>query len=310
VSRLTLPDGLAWLKHLIPRAGFPLKNGTRYRPFFVVGSGRSGNTLLRRVLYAHPELHIPPETYVLGYAIRLFRQNRNLRWKDLVNLVLSLFEYYPAFDTFGVPTLGPLAVRLGTIPPEQRSLSAILDGFYRYHAEVTESACARWGDKTPDNTYYLDAIRRVFPEAQFIHMVRDGCDVAYSYVETGMFRTEREAAAVWLDMVRRGRRFCRSFPDGCLEVRYEDFVTRPEPVVRNVCGFLGVDFLPGMLDSAEVAARMGDVAALEHHRKVRAPIRADSIGKGRRAFADSQKKAVQEIIGPALEELGYDPCVD
>jgi hypothetical protein len=310
VSRLTLPDSLAWLKHLIPRAGYPLRNGARYRPFFIVGSGRSGNTLLRRVLYAHPDLHIPPETYVLGHTIRLFRQNRNLRWKDLVHLVLSSFEYYPAFDTFGVPTLRPLAVRLGKLLPAQRSLSAILDGFYRYHADVSERPCVRWGDKTPDNTYCLDAIRRVFPEAQFIHMVRDGCDVAYSYVYTGMFPTEREAAVIWSDMVRRGRRFCSSFPDCCLEVRYEEFVTRPEPSVKKVCGFLGIEYLPGMLDSGDVAANMGDVSALEHHSKVRAPIRTDSIGKGRRGFTGAQKKAVHEIIGSDLAELGYDPCAE
>lgn len=266
--------------------------------------------MLRRVLYAHPDLHIPPETYVLGYAIRLFRQNRNLRWKDLVHLVLSSFEYYPAFDTFGVPTLRPLAVRLGRLPREQRSLSAILDGFYRYHAELSERPCVRWGDKTPDNTFYLDAIRGVFPEAQFIHIVRDGCDVAYSYVDTGMFPTEREAAGAWLDMVRRGRLFCRSFPDCCLEVRYEEFVTRPEQIVRNVCGFLGVEYSPAMLDSGDVAATMGDVSALEHHSKVRSPIRTDSIGKGRRGFTGEQKKAVQKIIGSDLAELGYDPCAE
>lgn len=308
MSRHTLPAGLAWLKHVIPGAGFPLKNDTPYNPFFVVGSGRSGNTLMRRILYAHAGVHIPPETFVLGYAIRLFRQNRNLRWKDLVHLVLSTFEYYPAFDTFGVDSLRPLAVRLAKAPRPQRSLSFLLDAFYRYHAEICGRPCERWGDKTPDNTFHLDAIYGVFPASQYVHMVRDGCDVAYSFVNTGMFPSATEAAGIWLDMVQRGRRFCRSHPDCCLEVRYEDLVTRPRETVETVCGFLGIEFESGMLDSDGVAATMGDVSALDHHRKVMKPIRPDSIGKGRRAFSAAQKKEVQAVLGPVLEELGYDPC--
>ena len=52
--------------------GYRLRGQERYRPFFIIGAARSGNTLLRRVLYAHPEIHIPPETFVLRAAIRKF----------------------------------------------------------------------------------------------------------------------------------------------------------------------------------------------------------------------------------------------
>jgi hypothetical protein len=260
------------------------------------------------VLYAHPDLHVPPETFVLGYSIRLFRQNRNLHWKDLVHLVLSTFEYYKAFDAFQIDSLRPLATRLVGLPRERRCLAAILDGFYRYHAEAAGRACVRWGDKTPDNTFYLDRIQSVFPEAQYIHIVRDGCDVVYSFMNTGMFPSAAQAAEIWLKMVEHGRRFTRGHPGSCVEVRYEDFVSRPEETVRGLCDFLGVEFRSDMLESQEIADEMGDVSMLEHHRNVAAPITPASIGKGRKNPSNDQKKIVQKIIGPTLDELGYNPC--
>jgi hypothetical protein len=139
-------------RHIIPFTGYPLNRKEAIRPFFIIGSGRSGNTLLRRILYAHPELHIPPETYILGRTIKLFLENRNMRWTDLVYLVLSQFEYYPEFVTFEI-TLRPLVQRLVVAPKDVRSLAFILDSFYRYHAETKSIHCKRWGDKTPMNTF-------------------------------------------------------------------------------------------------------------------------------------------------------------
>ena len=104
-------DVLLTLRSGIPGLGHPLQRGEPYRPFFIVGSGRSGNTVLRRMLCAHGDLHIPPETYVLGDVIRVFRRHRGLLWRDLVPLVLGKFEFYPEFVTFDV-SLRPLARRV------------------------------------------------------------------------------------------------------------------------------------------------------------------------------------------------------
>lgn len=71
------------------------------RPFFIIGSGRSGSTLLRRILCANPELHIPPETYVLGPAISLWEATEGDAWPVRVGRILDLFERHPEFETFG-----------------------------------------------------------------------------------------------------------------------------------------------------------------------------------------------------------------
>src|SRR5438876_7266314 len=69
----------------------PLHRNEGFRPFFIVGAPRSGNTLLRRFLTSHPDLSIPPETYVLGSCIKVFRANRHLSWELLVELMLARF---------------------------------------------------------------------------------------------------------------------------------------------------------------------------------------------------------------------------
>ncbi len=101
----------------------PLCAGERFAPFFIVGSGRCGTTLLRRILAAGGQVHIPPETYKVGPAVRFFRRNRDRAWSFLVRGVLSMFEYHPMFERWKI-SLRPLAAELGELPPGRRSLAA------------------------------------------------------------------------------------------------------------------------------------------------------------------------------------------
>ena len=145
-------DHFYGLKQIVPFRGYPVSREENLIPFFIIGSGRSGNTLFR-----------------------------HLAWKDLVYLTLSQFYHHKEFETFNLE-LRPLVNQLLLVPYELRSLNIILDHFYKYHAETQGISFNRWGDKTPLNTFFLDLIFNVFPKAQFIHIIRDGCDVVPSYV--------------------------------------------------------------------------------------------------------------------------------
>ncbi len=179
---------------------WPLHGRERFRPVFIIGSGRSGNTLLRRILQAGSDLHIPPETFVLGRAIRLFLRNRHMPWNYLVRLVMGLFEFHREFDKFEV-VLRPLVQKLAEAPQESRNLASMLNAFYQYHGRETEQTFVRWGDKTPYNTFSLDLILRVFPDARFVHMLRDGADVVQSFVEAGLQADLEAAAERWVESV-------------------------------------------------------------------------------------------------------------
>jgi hypothetical protein len=114
-------------------ARHPLHRSEPLEPFFIVGSGRSGTTLLRRLLESSPALHVPPELHQLGEAIRVFRRNCTLPWPELVRATLAVFAFDPTFEAFGV-RLADLAREVDRRPAGERSLAALLDALYRAHA--------------------------------------------------------------------------------------------------------------------------------------------------------------------------------
>jgi glycosyltransferase involved in cell wall biosynthesis len=296
------------LRRWMPLLGYPLRKQQRYRPFFVIGVARSGNTLFRRILTAHSALHIPPETFVLGDVLKLFRRyRRKLTWPELVRLILAQFEFHPEYHTIDV-WLGPLVARLAHAPSSERSLASLLDGFYRYHAEQCGKAPQRWGDKTPLNSLYrstLDGLIELFPDAQFLHIYRDPPDVIYSHLSGGFMRTVEEASQRWLTVMRNVRGFAARHPAACHALRYEDLVGRPEPTVRGVCAFLGIEFEPAMLSSERVARELGDVPAWFWHANVNRPIDPRQAGKGRALFSPAQRAAMRAIIGEEMARLDY-----
>ncbi len=304
-------DLLLPLKQLICCVPYPINRKESYQPFFIVGSGRSGNTLLRRIFYAHPALHIPPETFVLGPSIRLFRQYRNsMKWADLVYLILSQFEFHPEFETHEI-SLRPLAGQLVDIPEDSRSLAFILDSLYRYHAKEKGVECKRWGDKTPINTFVLERLLSVFPNAQFIHMIRDGVDVVSSYLQAGIYSDLESAANRWVASIKAADKFARRHPEIFLEVHYETLTEEPFKTVSEICDFLNVEHDPGLVDSMvnsrEWAPELGDVAMRKHHSAVSQPISNKSIGRGRQYLSTAQKQQLQELIGSELARLAYEP---
>lgn len=309
-SVLTIFDYLLPLKRSNPFSGYPIHKDEKFQPFFIIGAPRSGNTLLRRLLYAHPDIHIPPETYVLGKTIRLYRQYNKMNWPDLVHFTLAQFEFYQEFETFGV-SLRPLVQRLIVVPENKRSLACILNAIYQYHAEMTGKICQRWGDKTPLNTFFLERIFSVFPDGQFINIIRDGVDVVASCLQSGLFPSIESATNRWLGAIKKAEEFNQKHPTQFTTIRYEFLVQNPPEAVQHVCSFLnikcGSDILDTMINSQHLAQKMGDVKMRSHHTAVQDRISLDSIGKGRRQLSSSQKQFLQQEISHKLIKLGYDP---
>ena len=107
----------------------------------------------------------------------------------------------------------------------------------------------RYGNKTPKHVLHMPEIAELFPEARFVHIVRDGRDVALSYLSKDFGPSDvRSAADVWRARVERGR------ADGArlgerryAELRYEDLLTDPEAELRTICAFLDLPFDDAML---------------------------------------------------------------
>lgn len=290
-----------WLKISYYRTRLANPLGGKYKlqtlsnlsPFFIIGSGRSGNTLLRRILNNHSQLFIPPETYVLGSVINTFQIFRGARWEEIVVLVYSKFEMHPEFETFGLDSLSELKKEMIHLPKSKRALDTLLNGFYLFYARKHNIEKIRWGDKTPINTFIVSEIKKVLPNSKFIHIIRNPFDSIYSYVQSGIYKNYENATKRWLRSVLLAKKN-NIKSDNYFEVYYEDLVKQPKAEIQRVCDFLDIDFEEEMLGLQ--SQFLGDVDILIHHKNVMKPISTVNINKGVRNLSEEDLNSIKEII--------------
>jgi hypothetical protein len=271
---------------------------------FIVGAGRSGTTLLRLMLDAHPELAIPAETHfvprVAGCAtpeaaIECIRSASV--WRDL-NLDGEALAERAA----------------GAADPR-----AVLREMYALYAEGQGKP--RWGDKTPAYVRSMPAVAEALPEARFVHIIRDGRDVAASV--RGLWfggDTIADTARWWSGSIAQARRDAAGVT--YLEVRYEDLVREPEPVLRRICDFVDLAWDPATLTYPKRAAgRLAELGndvvradgtvttgaqRMELHQLALGPPVPTRIGRWRSELAPAEVRAFEEVAGPLLRELSYE----
>ena len=267
-------------------------------PFFIVGSARSGTTLLRLMLNAHPEVAVPPES---RFIVELYDGN------DEVNTTsfLARLDAHHRFQQWDLPIT---AVRdelagEGNEPAGLPYPEAIAAAF-RAYARVQGKS--RWGDKTPRYVESIPLLARLWPQARFIHLIRDGRDVARSYADVPFGpKTVGQAAALWAQRVRAGIRDGRALEPGhYIEINYEDLVDDAEGETKDICDFLELDFDPGMLDYTERAR--GSVlprAAMYNPKVTEKPSLTRSW---RDSLSPGLVEAFEAVAGDVLSELGYE----
>jgi protein-tyrosine sulfotransferase len=301
---LQATETLLSLGNLFSRHALKPEHDERLRPVFIIGSGRSGNTLMRALLVAQGDIAIPPESYVLGSAMREFYRYSYLPWQLLARLGLSRFESHPQFHTWEMNML-PVYQKALHLERGQQNFACLIDVLYTSYAQQHQPQARRWGDKTPMNTLYLQEIRQVFPKAQFIHMLRDGRDVVTSYLQSGLYEDLPSAVRRWLQAVESASKLAKIVDKKAyLLVRYEDLVNEPVRVVQETCTFLDIPYRAEILDFWKQADQLGDTYQ-DHHQKVHSPIQPDSIGNWRRKLNAPQQEQVQRLLKAKLAELGY-----
>jgi hypothetical protein len=210
-------------------------------PFFVVGAGRSGTTLLRLILAGHSRLHIPPETWFLRPLVRDFPLTGALTQLQLERAIETMVQHerWPDMD---LPA-DELRRQVATLM--QPTLVDLIDIVYRHL--MTASGKVRLGDKTPHYFTIVPELLTLYPDAKFIYLVRDGRDVAISWIDAGWQRYY-DPGFEWPSAIAAMRRDRVTYPGHVLEVRYEDLIRQPAQIARTICTFLGEAFEQGMLD--------------------------------------------------------------
>lgn len=264
-------------------------------PFFIVGSARSGTTLLRLILNAHPDVAVPPES---RFVVELWSGDGTVE----VNDYLARLSAHKRFQTWDIP-IATVRQELGTATrvPYSDAIRATFTAYAHANGKTL------WGDKTPRYVESLDFLANLLPEARFVHLIRDGRNVALSYANVPFGpKTVGKAAALWAKRVTAGRDACpRLGAERYLEIRYEDLVEDTEGETRDICQFLELEFDPGMMDYTERAR--GSVlprASMYNPHVTEAP------QKNVRSWEDSmppdQIEIFEAVAGHVLSLLGYE----
>jgi hypothetical protein len=269
-------------------------------PFpFIVGCGRSGSTLLRAMCDGHPDLAVPPEShFVVQLAPHGRFANRPLDARAFV-------EQLGASDRFRLWEIERevLTEAFAASPPKDYP-QAVRQVFGLW---ASTRGKPRYADKTPVYVLHMRELARLFPEAAFVHLVRDGRDVACSFLELGWADTIEEAAMHWRLRVTRGRRAGRTLPAGrYLELRYEDLVQDPGAQLRALCATIELPFSPAMLDhSGRAAEVIRTTGHPEYHRQLAIPP-TPGLRDWRRELTAEDVARFELLAGDALDEHGYE----
>jgi len=267
------------------------------RPFFVVGVPRSGTTLLRFMLDGHPRLAVPGESHFI-VTLRV----RRLRLRHRPGLALEAILGHPRFAEWG---LDPDAVRAQAAEDGPVDFAGVVRTVFGAYAR--SQGKVRWGDKTPDYVSHMTMLARLFPDAQFVHIIRDGREMASACADYGWAPTAVSAGYWWRKRVAKGVRVGKRLgPDRYREIRLEQLIADPQAVLTQICEFLGERYDPVMLDyPTRVRLRDPDKLFLQRpHRHLVLPPTA-GLRDWRAGLSARQQRLVEAACGAPLRHLGY-----
>jgi hypothetical protein len=305
---------MSLLKNFLTRNSPPQLSATGLPPApFIVGVPRSGTTLLRLMCDAHPELSIPPEMGFMPAAASLRRRQRDALQQEFLDLVTGMQSWEDA-------NIQRVEFERALRKLEPFTITEGVRTFYRAYAWRFDKP--RWGDKTPSYCLHMREIEKIVPEAHFIHIIRDGRDVALSL--RGLWfspgdRIEQLAHhwRSWIETARRSGKRRRHY----MEVRYEQLIDDAPVVLRKVCDFIGLTYDARMEKYYESSAkRLDEVKSmyrqdgslvitkeerLYNQRFTLRPPEPSRVFRWRSEMDAETRSRFEAIAGDLLEELGY-----
>ncbi|MDH2423870.1 sulfotransferase [Sphaerisporangium sp. TRM90804] len=273
------------------------------RPIFVIGCPRSGTTMLQLMLHSHERIAVPPETRFLLQAYYHRRVHGDMRDADNRR---RLAEWIVTDKTTKFRELGlDRKAYVRKVVEGPGSLGSVTGEAFRAYAE--RFGKPRWGDKRPSYFKHVGLLLRLFPDAQFVHLVRDGRDCVASLKEMPWYTHDVfHAIANWAEAIDHGRRYAAALPaDSYHEMRYERLTADPEGELGKLCAFLGEEYDPAMCEPR----RMATTAVPAHkvwHSNTHNEITPARVGSWADRLEPWEISLCETVLGRRLRAYGYE----
>jgi hypothetical protein len=250
------------------------------------------------ILDRSPGIAIPDESFFVPLLARRHRQRiRAARFLDDLRRLPTVAAWGLSPEDVGA--------RLRDGMPLGQAIAAIFEAY------AAQEGKPRWGDKTPMYMRHLGLLERLFPTAQYVHLIRDGRDAALSFLRMpeGTFtrtwahpESARAFACLWRVEVAAARGLGRRVGrHRYYEARYEELVADPEAVVRSICNFASLPFERAMLDYTGAV----DVSAKPHQQRLLEPPRP-GVRDWRTQLSQKDAHEFEAVAGDLLATLGYE----
>lgn len=264
-------------------------------PVFIVGMPRSGTKLLRGLLNSHSEIGIPRnETECLPRWYKIWS-----RWGDLNNK--ETFHAFYVSVTKEVYFQSRLREHGHIISEADWYLSrgdgSLHDVFRALVRNDVAFSTVIWGDKSPGYLGHLQLLKRVFPQARIIHIVRDVRDYVLS-MRKAFGKSGRRAAQRWVDTINQSKVQSKAFEDSVVTIRYEDLLSDTEGTLRTLCTHLDIEFESEMLKAQHITENIGDTKGAQ-------TVIANNSKKYLNGMTSNELGRIEGIAGELLKELGY-----
>lgn len=277
--------------------------------FFILGRPRSGTTLLRTLLDAHPNVNIPLENSGL---IHLYFKYRNVKQWDPTNIeqLFSDFQNLKFIESWNIDWEGLKEIFDNSSDGQLSFPEIIRVYYYHYQSEFIKKEIKCLGDKSPLNSLYSEEILSVFPKAKFIHLVRDYRANFASMRKHLVFSPSSTVKLMqWKKSVIQISRLAALNPKQFLIVRYEDFVSDPESTYKVICNFLKIKFIPELLDPEYRKNTINAIYASEFindwQPDLSGKISTSNIDKWKNDLSNDAIKKADYIAGEIGERLQY-----
>lgn len=210
-------------------------------PFFILGSVRSGTTMLRNILREHPRLECPEETHFFRWSDSFGSASYNEKYA-----YSKFFEQHRSMD--GIDNFEFHYVRQQALNRKQ-----LMDWYGQKYLTVKNNVTGRWFDKTPQNSYGIMLLSAMYPRAKFIHIHRNPLNVVASLMEGVVMPEHSLKAAInsWLESVMIMYQYQQFEPERVLNVSYEKLTSSPVDCITEVLHFVEED--DSLLDFSKIS---------------------------------------------------------
>lgn len=249
---------------------------------------------MRLTMNAHPEIAVPPES---RFITELDPGSADIE-------VAEFLDHLGSHDRFSTWELPIDAVQERLRGMRRVSYADAIDAVYTAYALAHGKT--RWGDKTPRYVVNIPELAALFPTSRFIHLIRDGRDVALSYADVPFGPTNiAKAAELWANRVAKGIRDGRQLERGrYIEIMYSDLVEDYEGETKDICAFVGVRFEPAMLDPQQT--RKGALARADRYNPHVKELPVRRVRSWEADMPSEQIEIFEAIAGDLLTELGFE----